>query len=68
MDKQRFDGIKDQVQNAKNNNIQARPKHGSLIYFNESYKLIEDIEHSKITHKEALKIITNIRNDIKRMI
>ena len=60
--------MKDQVQNAKNNNIKARPKCCNPIYFNESYKLTQGIEHSKITHEEALKIITDTRNDIKRMI
>ena len=40
-------------------------QHGSPIYFNESYKLIQDREHSKITHDKALKIITDIRNDVK---
>ena len=63
----RFDRIKNQNQNAKNDNLQARPERGSPTYFNESYKLIQDIEHSKITHEKALKMITDIRNDIKRI-
>ena len=49
------------------NILQDRPKRGSPIYFNKSYKLIQDIEHSKITYEEALKIISNIRIDIKRL-
>ena len=68
IDKKRFDRIKNQNQNAKNDNLQARPEGGSPTYFNESYKLIQDIEHSKITHEKALKMITDIRNDIKRII
>ena len=54
-----------QIQNAKKNNVQARPKRGSPIYFNKLSKLIQDIQHGKITHEEALKIITDIRDDIK---
>ena len=42
VDKKSFDGIKNQIQNAKKNNLQARPEHGSPVYFDESYKLIED--------------------------
>ena len=40
VDKKRFDEIKSQSRNAKDNNLQVRPKRGSPIYFNESYKLI----------------------------
>ena len=47
--------IKNKVQNAKNNNLKARPNRKSLINFNESKKLLQDIEHSKITCEEALK-------------
>ena len=64
----RFDRIKNKFQNAKNNNLQARPERGSPIYFDESYKLIQDIWHSKITHEEALKKITSIRDDIDKII
>ena len=32
-----------------------------------NHKLIQDIGHCKITHEEALKKITSIRNDIKRI-
>ena len=53
--KKRFDMIKNKVQNAKNNNLKARPNRKSLINFNESKKLLQDIEHSKITCEEALK-------------
>ena len=63
--KKRLDRIKNQIQKAKDNNLQARPERGSPIYLNEPYKLIQDIEHGKITHEEVLRRITNIRNDIK---
>ena len=66
-DKKRFNGIKSQIQQTKNSNLQTRPERGSPIYFNESYKLIQDIEHRKITHEEALEIITHICYDIKRI-
>ena len=50
-----FDMIKNKVQNAGNNNLQARPNRKSLINFNESNKLLQDIEHSKIIYEEALR-------------
>ena len=52
----------------KSNSLQARPNRGSPITFNESKKLLEDIEHSRITLEEALKRINNIRSDIERFI
>ena len=58
--KRRFDRIKNQIQKAKDNNLQPRRKRDSPIYLNESYKLIQDIDHGKITHEEALRGITNI--------
>ena len=60
--------IKKKVQNAANNSGQARPNRNKVIDFNESNKLIHDIEHSKITYEEALKGIENIRNDINKII
>ena len=66
--KKRFDMIKNKVQNAKNNNLKARSNRKSLINFNESKKLLQDIEHSKITCEEALNRINNIRSDIKKII
>ena len=66
--KKRFDRIKNTVQNAKNNSLQAKPNRSGLINFNESNKLIQDIEHSKITYEEALKRIRNIRSDIAKII
>ena len=66
--KKRFDRIKNTVQNAKNNSLQAKPNRSGLINFNESNKLLQDIEHSKITYEEALKRIRNIRSDIAKII
>ena len=60
--------IKNKVQNAKNNNLQAIPNWKSLISFNELNKLLQDIEHSKITYEEPLKRIKNIRSDITKII
>ena len=65
VDKKRFDKIKYQIQNVKNNNLQARPNRGSPISFDESHKLMQDIEHGKTNHEEALKTIANICNDIE---
>ena len=53
--KQRFYVIKKKVQNAKNNNQLARPIQTSLVNFNESKKLLQDIRNNKITYEEALK-------------
>ena len=65
--KKKFDRIKNQIQNAKNSNFQARPSLGVPISVNESRRLIQDIDHGKITHEETLKKIANIRNDIERI-
>ena len=62
----RFDLIKTKVQNAKNNNLKARPNRKSLINFNESKKLLQNTEYSKINYEEALNRINNIRSDIKK--
>ena len=67
VDKKRFNVIKNEIQQVKNKNLQARPNRGSPIYFDESYKLIQDIQHSNITHEEELKIITDIRKNIERL-
>ena len=64
----RFAIIKSNVQNAKNDNWQARPKRSKVINFNESNKLLYDIEYSKITYEEALEKIENIRSDIIKII
>ena len=64
----RFNKIKNKVQNAKNNSLQASPNRKRLFSFNESNKLLLDIEHSRVTYEEALKRINNIRSDIKKII
>ena len=66
--KQRFDVIKKKVQNAKINNLQARPNTGKVININQSNKLLHEIENSQITYEEALKRIENIRSDINKII
>ena len=48
--KKRLDRITNKFQKAKYNNLQARPERGSPIYFNKSYKLIQDIRHRKMKH------------------
>ena len=53
VDKKRFNSIKNKVQNAKENNLQARPS-GKLIDFTMSNKLIRD---SQVTYEEALERI-----------
>ena len=49
--KKRFDRIQNKVQNAKNNNLQARP-FGNFINFIESNKLIQEIAYHTITMKK----------------
>ena len=66
--KQRFDVIKKKVQNAKINNLQARPNTGKVININQSNKLLHEIENSQITYEEALKRIENIRSDIDKLV
>ena len=66
--KQRFHMIKKKVQNAKFNNLQARPKGGKVININESSKLLHEIENSQITYEEALKGTENIRSDINKLV
>ena len=67
VNEERFNNIKNETQQAKNKNLQARINLANPIYFDESYKLIQDIEHSNITHEEALKIITEIRKNVERL-
>ena len=66
--KQRFDVITKKVQNAKNNNLQARPKGSKVLNINESDKLLYEIEKSQITYEKALKRIENIRSDINKVV
>ena len=53
--KERFDVVKKKVQNAKINNLQARPKRSKVININGSNKLLRGIENSQIAYEEALK-------------
>ena len=66
--KQRFHMIKKKVQNAKFNNLQARPKGSKVININESNKLLHEIENSRITYEEALKRIKSIRSDSDKLV
>ena len=58
-----FDKIENNVQNAKDDNLQARPP-GGVINFIKSNKLIKEIACCKIIHEEVLERITSIRDDI----
>ena len=49
------------------NNLVVPGGSGDRSNANDSYRLIQDIENGKITHKEALKKILKIRNDIERL-
>ena len=60
--------IKNKVENAKINNLQARTKGSKVINNNESNKLLYEIENSQITCEKALKRIENIRSDINKII
>ena len=69
--KKRFDMTRNIVQNAKNNSLQDRSNRSSLVNFNKSNKLLQNIQHSIffiITHKEAMKRINNICSDITKNI
>ena len=66
--KKRFDTIKNAVQNAKRDNLQARPQHTSPINFDNSNKLIQDIAHGNITYKEALNKTADIDNNFAKII
>ena len=44
----------------KDNNSQARPRRYSSINFDNSSKLIQNMVHGNITHKEALKKMADI--------
>ena len=53
------------VENAKKNKkLQTRPNCKNFVTSGESNELLQDIEHGKITYKEAVKKLTNIPNDI----
>ena len=66
IDRTTFNQIKDKNKKVKDKNIYVRPDRGLYISANDSYKLIQDIEYSEITHEEALKKINNIRSDIEK--
>ena len=66
--KKKVDVIESKIQNAKINNLQARPRGSKVISINDSNKLLHEIENSQITYEEALKIIENIRSDINKLI
>ena len=61
--KKRLNTTKNVVQNARQNNSQARPQHSSPINFDNSNKLIQDIIHGNITHEEALNKMADIDNN-----
>ena len=67
MDEKRFNARKKIIQNAKDNNLQARSQRGSPIDFVQPNKLIQDIVNG-ITHEEALKKLNSINDDINRII
>ena len=64
--KKRFDRIKNEVENAKKKNLQARPQHGSPNSFYISNELIQGIVYRRITHEEALEKLNSTHNDIER--
>ena len=47
--------------------MQARQNRSRLVTLNESNKLLQDIEHSKVTYEEALERMTNISKMIKML-
>ena len=59
---------KKKVQNAKFNNLQARPKGSKVININESNKLLHEIENSRITYEQALKRIKSIRSGSDKLV
>ena len=65
--KRRFDRIKNKVENAKNNNLQARA-FDRFVNFVESNKSIQEIAYGNIIHKKALQRIISIHDDIDKSI
>ena len=65
--KRRFDRIKNKVENAKNNNLQARA-FDRFVNFVESNKSIQEIAYGNIIHKKALERIISIHDDIDKSI
>ena len=69
VDKKRFNSIKNNVKRIKDENkFVVAGGSGSRIYVNDVYQLIQDREHDGITHEEALKKISKICDDIKKII
>ena len=62
-----FDTIKHVVQNARKNNLQARPQNASPVSFANSNKLVHEIVHGNITHEEALNKMADINNNFKKI-
>ena len=63
VENKRFNTIKNNVKRVKDK-LAVPGGSGFCIYVNDSFQLIQDIEHDGITHEEALKEISKIRDDI----
>ena len=63
VEKKRFNTIKNNVKRVKDK-FAVPGGSGFRIYVNDSFQLIQDIENDGITHEEALKEISKIRDDI----
>ena len=63
VEKKRFNTIKNNVKRVKDK-FAVPGGSGFRIYINDSFQLIQDIENDGITHEEALKEISKIRDDI----
>ena len=66
--KKKFDTIKNAVQKAKRDNLQARPHHAGPINFHNSNKLIQDILNGNIGYEEALNKMADIDNNFAKII
>ena len=63
VENKRFNTIKNNVKRVKDK-FAVPGGSGFRIYINDSFQLIQDIENDGITHEEALKEISKIRDDI----
>ena len=63
VENKRFNTIKNNVKRVKDK-LAVPEGSGFRISVNDSFQLIQDIEHDGITHEEALKEISKIRDDI----
>ena len=59
--------IKNVVQNARRNNLQARPQRAIPINLDESNKLIHKTVHGNITHEEALNKMADINDSFRKI-